>query len=79
MKDKGYWCGDHTDDMRLCDGTKSHCILKGEEICSKDYSCAGFMWHAGWASSLKGVKLCTTNKLVTKPERDWETHLKHCN
>ena len=79
MKDNWYWCGDNTDKKNICDGTKSHCISKGEEACNQDSSCVGFMWNSGWALSLKGVKFCTKIKLVTKPERDWETYLKRCD
>jgi hypothetical protein len=32
------------------------------------------MFHGGWAADLKGVKLCTSSKMVEKG--DWMTYLK---
>ena len=80
----GKYCKDHYDYKNMCDGTKNDCILKGKEMCESDPNCYGIMYHCyecniptyGWASTFKGVKVCTSSTLQEKPEKDWSVFLK---
>ena len=75
------WCEEHVDDVDLqhiCDGTKKDCITNAESLCKGESSCVGFMWNDGWGSHFKGVKKCTSTKLIAKSSNDWETYLKKC-
>ena len=72
----GKYCKEHYDKKNICDGTKNDCVLKGMELCWSDLNCYGIMYHPGWASSLKGVKICTSSTLREKPEKDWSVFLK---
>ena len=64
--------------MGICDGTKSDCLLRGKEMCTKFANCYGVMWDDGWGKANKGVVICTWNTLISKPGA-LETHLKKCN
>merc|ERR1711881_521945 len=80
-----YWCddnsdcnGDYKDYKGICNGSKTDCVAKGKEKCLSDPSCFGIMYHAG----AKALKVCTSKRLVVKPERDWDVYMKceeHCN
>ena len=64
------------DYKNICDGTKNDCVLKGKEMCQSDPNCYGIMYHSGWSSDYKGVKVCTSSTLKEKPEKDWSVFLK---
>ena len=74
-----YWCddnsdcnGDYKDYKGICNGSKTDCVAKGKEKCLSDPSCFGIMYHAG----AKALKVCTSKRLVVKPERDWDVYMK---
>ena len=45
-------------------------------MCQSDPNCYGIMYNSGWASAVKGVKVCTSSTLKEKPEKDWSVFLK---
>ena len=69
------WCADHYDDKNMCDGSKLDCVARGKRKCTLDPTCFGVMYHGGyWTQSRKGVKFCTSRRLVTKG--DWTVYMK---
>ena len=71
------WCANNIDIMNFCDGTKADCLAKGKEKCSGDEKCFGVMFHpGGWSRANKGIKLCTSRRMVKKDLADWLTYLK---
>ena len=69
-----HMCEDDVDHKNICDGSKNDCVAKGKAKCDKDPNCFGVMFHKGWAKAFKGVKFCTSNKVVKKG--NWMTYLK---
>ena len=72
------WCLDELERKNICDGTKADCISKANALCQKELGCHGFMWNNDWGQAYKGVKICTSLELTTKPEKDWELYRKEC-
>ena len=52
------------------------CVSKGEDYCWQGQDCYGIMYNADWASTNRGVKVCTSSKLIEKPKKDWSVFLK---
>ena len=78
---EGKWCKDSVDADNLeyrniCDGSNTDCVLKGKEKCHSDPNCHGIMYNGSWGLAFKGVKVCKTKALITKPEKDWSVYLK---
>merc|ERR1719278_330426 len=67
-KSLGKYCYNHYDLPNLCDGTKYDCVSRGKDFCYDDPNCKGIMYHSGWASALKGVKICNSVRANHKPE-----------
>ena len=78
MKSKLLWCSENDDRKNICDGSKFDCITKANAFRQREWECHGFMWNDRWGLSNKGVKVCLSNELTTKPEKDWTVYRKHC-
>ena len=68
------WCADHYDLYNICNGSRNDCLKKGKAKCDKDWACHGIMFHAGWARSHKGVKVCKSQRMTRKG--DWQAFMK---
>ena len=72
----GKYCRDQYTHPNICDGTKNDCVKKSKEKCLSDSNCYGVMYNSVNASVTKGVKMCTSQTLEEKPEKDWSVFLK---
>ena len=73
-EERADWCADHIDWENICDGLKDDCVEKGQAKCNHDDQCVGIMYNVHWSPHFKGVRMCTSRRMVKKG--DWFTYLK---